>query len=198
MALSVTLSIGWLHTHNIGIVLMSCVRVYVLLTCFPAIISHNMFRSKIYHKASNYIHELLCWIHLKASPFPIKIIPTCEAKRVLGRDHQYRCHYLTMVTRWCAFTTVMLWSCSYETWRTNLAEGLFISFCGAVCALRHTSLGVLQPGLVRVLYMSVGTSACLSRLLSGRMSACFKFVCVAEIGFTWDGGSLHQQILWSN
>lgn len=39
----------WLHTHNIGIVLMSCVRVYVLLTCFPAIISHNMFRSKIYH-----------------------------------------------------------------------------------------------------------------------------------------------------
>lgn len=147
---------------------MRSVHVYVLLTCLPAIIlSRNTFCSNIYHKANNYIHYPgIIW---KPVLFPSKWF-LC-VRRVLGRERQDRCHYLTMVTRWCASTTVMLWSCSYETWRTNLAEGLFISFCGAVCALWHTSLPVPQPGLVRVQpgcrYLSPAFSSlvCSERLL---------------------------------
>lgn len=181
---------------------MRRMRVFMLLTRFSAIIlSHNMSCSNIYHKADNYIHILnypgIIW---KPVLFPSKWF-VC-VRQILGREHQDHCHYLTMVTRWCASTTVMLWSCSYETWRTNLAEALFISFRGAVCVLWGTTLyfySLAWSG--SSLCMGVGAAwppDALRPLLEKDEPCLFKFLCLAEIGFTWDGGSLHQQILWSN
>lgn len=95
------------------------------------------------------------WITLESfeSLFPIRTITMCETKRMLGREERNLCHHLSMVTRWCSSTTVMLWSCSYATWRTDLAVGLFISlcvFCGGVCALWDSTPPMLNPSLLRV------------------------------------------------
>lgn len=146
------------------------------------------------------------WITLESfkSLFPIRI-SMCETKRMLGREERNLCHHLSLVTRWCSSTTVMLWSCSYATWRTDLAVGLFISLC--VCFVAVSVHSETQPH-------QCWTQACLgsgswpphghmgmelsdsprheniswARMSHVYLELCSRFLCVAEIGFTWVGG----------
>lgn len=89
----------------------------------------------------------------KAIFSPSELLLCVRQKGMLGREQQQHCHHLSMVTRWCASTTVMLWSCSYATWRTDLAVGLFILLCvfySIVLALRDTTPPIPHPSPLRV------------------------------------------------